>query len=420
MGAFYGSVHVRAADASMVIPNVEDVARSKRAKFLVAPSIGGWVAVYPSDGGQDQEIGAALANRIGGDVIWVSLHDDDVFAYTVWKEGKLLDEYSSCPDYFRRVSPAERKRTEGNPSSYTALLPAGITADAVKRGLSGADRTQLETFARHLGLSNVLTSYDYLMAGETEDVPEFGRFVHVPDRAAELASRRRKKSSAADDLKRLRASGLLLFDVTTGEPKRFAPMPTMTSGASAGEFLYALADHGMRESEGDVLRLAPPYAAGPAPTGIRSKLTVHQLCVSPRGKYLAIGHAAGNWFTELWDLDTKSLVQTIPQSRAVDFIGFSANETELLSLSEGTLTIMNLAHGTLRQMTCDRGSRAVCLHPTENIVAANDGGGGIILLDAQSGRILRRLVATATSRALFMLMDRHSRNARSSPRGRLA
>lgn len=130
------------------------------------------MAVYPADGGQDQRIGAALAKRIGGYAVWVSLHDDDVFAYAVWKAGKRLDEYNSCPDYFGNVTAAVRKRTAGNPAAFADLLPEGVTPDTVKRDLIGDDTAQLEAFARHLRLPNVLTSYDYLMDGETEDVPE--------------------------------------------------------------------------------------------------------------------------------------------------------------------------------------------------------------------------------------------------------
>ena len=398
MGAFYGSIHVRAADHSLVVPHVEHIAKSKGAKFLVAPSMGGWVAIYPANGGQDQRLAAALAKRIGGDVVWVSLHDDDVFAYAVWNDGKLRDEYNSCPDYFGPATAAERKRAAGNPSAFSHILPPEVTPEIVKRGLAGDDTEQLEAFARLLGLPNVLTSYDYLMGGETEDVPEFSRFVHVPDRSAELATRRRREAAAAEEIERLKAAGLLLCDMTVSEPRAMGPAPRMTPGTRAGEFLYALSDHThasfgrvASEAENDLFRIAPPYSAGPIPVGLRLKPTLHQLSLSPSGKYLAVGHAAGSWSTELWDFPTQTLLHVLPQARAVDFVGFCGNETELLSLSEGTLTILNIRQGTSRQMTSGCRGRAICLHPTDNVIVACDNHATITLFDATTGREIQRL-----------------------------
>jgi WD40 repeat protein len=398
MGAFYGSIHVRAADHSLVVPHVGHIAKSKSAKFLVAPSIGGWVAVYPENGGQNQRIAAALAKRVGGDVVWISLHDDDVFAYAVWKDGKRLDEYNSCPDYFGPATAAERKRTAGNPSAFSHILPSGVSAEIVKRDLEGDDTEQLEAFARHLGLPNVLTSYDYLMGGETDDVADFSRFVHVPDRTAELATRRRKEAAAAEETERLKAAGPLLCDMTVSEPRAMGPVPRMTSGTRPGEFLYALSDHAHAafgrvapEVENDLFHLAPPYSAGPIPVGLRLKPTLNQLSLSSSGKYLAVGHAAGNWSTELWDFTTRTLLHVLPQARAVDFVGFSGNETELLSLSEGTLTILNIRQGTTRQTMSRCRGRAICLHPTDNVIVAGDNHATITLFDATTGLEIQRL-----------------------------
>ena len=397
MGAFYGSVHVRAADAATVLPHVEYVAKTKRARFLVAPSLGGWVAVYPEDGGQDQRVGAALAKRIGGHVVWVSVHDDDVFAYAVWKDGKLLDEYNSCPDCFGKVTAAKRKRMAGDPSAFAELLPADATAEFVKRALSGDAATQLEAFARHLGLPHVLTSYDYLMNGETEDVPEFSRFVHVPDRAAELTSRRRKEAATAEAIEQVRAAGLLLFDMAVSEPGPMSPIPMMTSGGGAGEFLYALSDLGCGRGGGDLFRLAPPYSVGPILTRIRLGSGVQDLCVSPSGRYLAVGRAAGGWSTELWDLSAQSLLREGPQARAIKFVGFSPNEEQLLSFSEGVVVVHDIRQGISREMRCPCDGRSACLHPADNTLVATSGQIAIALSDAATGNQIQRLVPALPS-----------------------
>jgi WD40 repeat protein len=196
----------------------------------------------------------------------------------------------------------------------------------------------------------------------------------------------------------LRAAGLLLCDMTVSEPRAMGPMPRVTSGTRPGEFLYALSDHAHAafgraapEVGNDLLRLAPPYSAGSIPVGIRLKPTLHRLSLSPSGKYLAVGHAAGNWSTELWDFSTRTLLHTLPQARAIDFVAFSGNETELLSLSEGTLTILNIRQGTSRQIMSRCRGRAICLHPTDNVIVAGDNRATITLFDATTGREIQHL-----------------------------
>src|SRR5438067_2328174 len=106
MGAFYGSIHFRTDDRAAVQPVLERLARGddhRRASFYLAPPVNGWVAAYPSGNGQDGRLAEAAAAQFPGVVVYVLVHDSDVFAYAVYRGGELVDEFNSCPDYSGEV-----------------------------------------------------------------------------------------------------------------------------------------------------------------------------------------------------------------------------------------------------------------------------------------------------------------------------
>src|SRR5688572_20479195 len=106
MGQSFGSVHFRTGDAAGIRTAAGVVAKARRTTFLLAPARDGWVTVYPKNAGQDEAVAQALAKKVEGDVVYVGLHDSDVFFYAAWRDGKKLDAYNSRPDYFGDVAPA--------------------------------------------------------------------------------------------------------------------------------------------------------------------------------------------------------------------------------------------------------------------------------------------------------------------------
>lgn len=198
MGAFYGSIHVRTDDVDAV-RKVLDSAAKRKWKFLVSPIIDGWVAVYPSQHGQDERVSKAIAKELDSPILHVAVHDDDVFYYWYYRDGKVIDRFSSCPEYFGQISPRMKILLRGKPERLADLLT--IPGDLQRLlGLVEAMRTEPlfasdrpEQFAKLFGLSNVSTSYEYLMADETEGVERWDEFVHVPD----LSEERRAEQEVA-------------------------------------------------------------------------------------------------------------------------------------------------------------------------------------------------------------------------------
>ena len=78
----------------------EDVARAKGIRCFIGPDLGGWIGIYPQHQGQDPSVGEAIAGQLEAMVLHVLVHDDDVMAYRLWRDGQLADSYISPPGYF--------------------------------------------------------------------------------------------------------------------------------------------------------------------------------------------------------------------------------------------------------------------------------------------------------------------------------
>ena len=73
--------------------------------FLIAPAKNGWVSLYEERASRQVtrlicDLAAGLSQDLKTAAIAFSIHDSDVARYWLYENGKLLDEFNSCPDYF--------------------------------------------------------------------------------------------------------------------------------------------------------------------------------------------------------------------------------------------------------------------------------------------------------------------------------
>ena len=130
MGGHYGSIHVRTEDAKPVELAVTKIAREREVRFLIAPSINGWVTVFPEGNGQDSAIGGLLAELVGSELIQCQVHDDEIFGYWYYKNGSLKDRYNSHPTYF---DPSSTEPRGGDAKTLEHLLTGGATGSELNR-----------------------------------------------------------------------------------------------------------------------------------------------------------------------------------------------------------------------------------------------------------------------------------------------
>jgi hypothetical protein len=385
MGAFYGSVHVK-SDQYEAVKEALETAAGRKWKFLVSPVMDGWIAVFPNNHGQDERASKAIAKSLAAPILHIAVHDDDVFYFWFYRGGKLLDRFSSCPD-FGGVSGRMKSLLQGKPERLQDLLrnPADIerlTAllEAMRsEPLFASDRP--EQFARLFGLSNASTSYEDLMADETEGIEGWEEFAHVPD----LSEERRAEQEAAARIQRqkdrLRDEGKLLADV-------YLPAPHLPAHllwcVHAGKNLV-FAQSSLVEP-GELQIIPPPWTGQPMPVGIVLEPRGVALAASPKGRYLAVGYGSADCKADVWDWETKQRLLEIKHTSVVQSIAFAADERMVFTMSPQEIAATDLANGRRAGEWSVQSNRAMDLHPQGNIVAVGTQE-GFCVLNVESGEL---------------------------------
>jgi hypothetical protein len=393
MGTFFGSVHVRTTDRSAVGKAAETVAARHRIKFFLAPAIDGWTTLFPCGHGQDdkpaRDLAAALPNF---DIFHVVLHDDDIFAYNFFRNGRLFDEYSSSPDYFQRVSEEERDRQRGRPERYADILGTTLPAlDSLLHRSTCDASAQFERFAQLLHLPNAATSFEYLEDNERDGIRRFAEFLQIPDPAAEKAATLQQRTAVAAALKSAKAEGLFLAEYIGGKDGRFVRYPVL-SPVGQFDFLLAWGCNFSREPT-TIFRLMPPYPKTAKSVGAQIDCRFHSLSAGASGRRALIGFASGRWEFELWDLPEARKIATHPHPfHAISVQALSRDESFFALRSTDVLHLVDASDGIIRRRWHVPGQgQIVALHPSMRWAVVDTHIAQPAIIDLQSDALPKRL-----------------------------
>ena len=211
----------------------------------------GGLGVYPEGHGQDQTVGEQIAARVGGYGLHLLVHDDDVLAYWLWKDGKLIDRYWSKPGYFREENRAEEESLVGEVKKFGFVID-----DSSQRKLRQIlsreysppmEYERLQKVGRVLGIRRLAEAYEYLNE-EERSTGTRRQFIEVPAdpeaMAADAAERKAKRkqraaveSAARVARKNLVAEGMLL--ATEERDGSFGPsLELIVDGFAAAWFSF--------------------------------------------------------------------------------------------------------------------------------------------------------------------------------------
>lgn len=377
MGGHYGSIHIRTEDANEVRAVLEELARERNMKFLLAPAIDGWVTAFPSDHGQDFSVAEALAAKVKAPFLHCLVHDDDVFAYQFFEGGVLADQYNSCPDYFGG-SPEPRG---GNALVLVQSLAPDGPVSKLQNLLNDArydfEVERFEKFSAWLGLPNAVTAYEYLQTGERYNIKRWRQFIHIPDLTGQKAQRRTAKAKARADMKQLLKAGVLRFEQVGAKTSHrlFPSSPVWCVDPSSGDVLLAWTGNPVELANTTTVNRLNTKTGSPEPTGIGVSSHVNCMAASPNGRWLAAGCAYGDWMVQIWDRATAALATEWPQSRAVERVAFSKDGQTLFSLSEQEVTVLGGADlKTVEVIELTEYGRAMAIHPQgEHLVVDSQG-----------------------------------------------
>lgn len=60
------------------------------------------------------QLAVRLSEALGKAVFALHIHDGDLWSYELYERGELVDQFSTSPDYFQKLSVKERKKWAGN------------------------------------------------------------------------------------------------------------------------------------------------------------------------------------------------------------------------------------------------------------------------------------------------------------------
>lgn len=356
MGAFYGSVHVRCDDVERLRRALEGIAERTKTRFSTPQRRTSWLCVYPSEMGQDVAIAAAISMELSCPVLHLLVHDGDVFFFNLFERGVLCDAYCSRPDYFGKAADERRMRAPG-PSSLSDVV--GVDAQRIERVLDAelSAVEQLQQLGKLLKLRRVDTCYEYLREG-LEATAELPGSVHIPslDERQRVARELRAKVDA--EAARLKHEGVLFIERTASD---WGSRPVFCADRSHG-FLCAWSHLGRSALE-PLERWSRPFV-GPEDIGIRVSPTVTRLTTSKAGRFLAAGHAYGDWRVQLWDLPARRELVRVELGGATDQLTFSPDEQTLVCIAEGQLSLISMEPPYARaRVQLAAGSTCCAFHP---------------------------------------------------------
>ncbi|HEY2588796.1 MAG TPA: hypothetical protein VGI81_23845 [Tepidisphaeraceae bacterium] len=375
MGGFYNSIHIRTLDRAAVKATVKLIARSMNIRCLLGPEINGWVGVYPDVHGQKPNISRDIAQQIDADVLHLMVHDDDLLAYWLYRNRKLVDSYWSKPGYFGDENRVEEEKHCGHAEQFQSFV--GDSVDKLATLLDRAadwmfESERLTALAKVLGISNTVTAYEYLTSDEREGIRGWRSFEHIPPNPAtpKTVDRKAKRNARKLIRQKLTKSGNLLFH------QEWNDFPQLANGFSLGP--------------GFILGCVNPWQKSAALSELMPPLYVPQPWQSDHN--VVAGHTSGG----LTVVDSGALLRVVdmssspwkpllelPRNASMDFAAISPDGMYIARGNQLKLDVTRIADG---QRVCEIArvrSGRVAFHPHERWMAVTGDQLALIRFDGE-------------------------------------
>ena len=325
-----------------------------------------------------------------------------------------MDEYHSKPDYFGSVTEEEREKGIAHPDRYQDLFLVRADLPKVQELLSTHgepaflfEQERMEQFAGFLGISNALSSYDYLQAGERQGIQGWKQFVHIPDLNSEKEARRAAKAAMAAEKKQLRKAGILLAEIKPPGPKgAIPPWGCYWSIDSTDAGVVFAWDHIrssriIPESLPALYRLKAPWNDQPEEILLKDRKEPGVFAISPSSHWLVGEFACPDWKTLVWDWKRKEVsfevthspeafgLKPLPDVHAT--FAFGQDEQWLYLMRRQEFNVISLADRKVT-LTIEGivGGRSFAVHPSGDYAVVRFQQ-EIGILDLVRGKLIKRL-----------------------------
>jgi len=148
-----------------------DPSKSRLRRFLVSPSIDGWVSVFDENFVEIFYLGAPLSLETGFPSLFLWSQTDRSWGYALFDEGRSIDQYSTDPNMLD-CEPVGRpdvlcEYSRGTAEQFRLLFAEG----------KGLARTSMRVLAKLFGIVNAESDYEDLSSGDSSNVECFEEFV---------------------------------------------------------------------------------------------------------------------------------------------------------------------------------------------------------------------------------------------------
>lgn len=99
---------------------------------------GNTTVLYPDHFPDWDDASTFLSKALKAPVFSLHIHDGDLWMYTLYADGKIVDRFNPVPDYWEEVSARERKMWKGNARVVAQYIP-GLKPEDIGRYLTTWD-----------------------------------------------------------------------------------------------------------------------------------------------------------------------------------------------------------------------------------------------------------------------------------------
>lgn len=394
MGAHYRSLQVKGKNRDLIIAAVERLARAHKGKLLIGPEINGWTGIYFDDSVPTEASAVAVATQLDASVLELMVHDSDIFIYNFYRGAQLIDEYSSCPDYFEEVSAAEHQRLKGKPGVFRDLVDSDEKLAKLNALLTAQDgeefvfeENRVDKFAELLGIKNTLTSYEYLTNGEWDGIEGRKQFLHIPDQTAEKTAAKTAAAALRVESKRLKKEGILCFE----------SLPPGRKGIISGEatfdpwhggILFNWGRYGSQPTGPRLFHAKPPWTSEPEAVEIPASAELPKDLVFSR---------TGKWFAyfdgelRLWNWPERRLIESANVDSSP--VQFSADENRLLCRNQEGFEVFSVETRTIIRTVAsgNPSPHFLAWHPSGRFLVTRYSQSQLGLIDLDAGKLIKVL-----------------------------
>jgi hypothetical protein len=394
MGAHYRSLQIKTENRDAVILLAEHLAKSHKGRLLIGPQLNCWTGLYCDDSVPAEAFASNISEQLKTVALDLMVHDSDIFLYSFYRDGRLIDQYSSRPDYFEEVPLAEHQRLTGKAEVFSDLLGSGEKFSELQSLLASNgkeefvfEENRLEKFADLFGIENTLTSYEYLMAGEWEGINGRKHFVHIPDLSAEESEAKAAVAALRAEIKRLRKEGILCLESLPPGKAAHAVGEAVFDPISGG-ILLKWGSYAVIPTEPRLFHAEPPWTSEPKAIELpAASNSPNDLVFSGTGRWFAYSDDQ----LRLWDWPERRLIEGFSISSSP--VQFSSDENLLLCKSRQGFEIISVETKDILKTvaTGNPSPHFLAWHPAGRFMVTRHRQDQLGLVDLDAGKLIKVL-----------------------------